>query len=145
MTKIILMFQLSYTYCKNFTVPTNIYIFFIEVQFLYTAVSVSAVQQSKSAICIHISPLFWISFPFRSPQSTEFPELQGRFSFNELNWKLCLKPFSWFRTEKHCCICSSGPAYSSHQSLPNLRAHTGMHMRVPMPLKQCSLLKFTHL
>ena len=28
-------------------------------------------QQSGSAICIHISPLFWISFPFRSPPSTE--------------------------------------------------------------------------
>ena len=26
---------------------------------------------SDSAICIHIFPLFWISFPFRSPQSTE--------------------------------------------------------------------------
>ena len=30
---------------------------------------VSAVQQSESAICFHISPLFWVSFPFRSPQS----------------------------------------------------------------------------
>ena len=29
---------------------------------------VSAVQQSESATCIHISPLFWISFPFMSPQ-----------------------------------------------------------------------------
>ena len=27
---------------------------------------VSAVQWSESTICIHISPLFWISFPFRS-------------------------------------------------------------------------------
>ena len=32
---------------------------------------VSTVQQSESAIHIHISPLFWISFPLRSPQSTE--------------------------------------------------------------------------
>ena len=32
---------------------------------------VSAVQQSESATCIHISPLFWIFFPFTSPQSTE--------------------------------------------------------------------------
>ena len=32
---------------------------------------VSTVQQSESAIRIHISPLFQISFPFRSPQSTE--------------------------------------------------------------------------
>ena len=42
--------------------------------------SVSAVQWSESAICMHISPLFWISFPFRSPQSTEFPVLYSRFS-----------------------------------------------------------------
>ena len=32
---------------------------------------VSAVQQSESAICIYVSPLFWISSPFRSSQSTE--------------------------------------------------------------------------
>ena len=44
---------------------------FIRVQLLYSVVLVSAVQQSESAILIHVSPLFWISFPFRSPQSTE--------------------------------------------------------------------------
>ena len=32
---------------------------------------VCAIQQSESAIYLHISPLFWISFQFRSPQSTE--------------------------------------------------------------------------
>ena len=37
----------------------------------YSAVLVLAVQQTESAVCIHISPLFWISFLFRSPQSTE--------------------------------------------------------------------------
>ena len=26
----------------------------------------SAVQRSESAICLHISPLFWISFPFKT-------------------------------------------------------------------------------
>ena len=36
---------------------------------------VSALQQSESAIHIHISSLFWISFPFRSPQSTESSSL----------------------------------------------------------------------
>ena len=44
---------------------------FIGIQLLYTAVSVSTVQQSESAVHIHISPIFWISFPFRSPQSIE--------------------------------------------------------------------------
>ena len=31
----------------------------------------SAAQQSGPTILTHISPLFWISFPFRSPQSIE--------------------------------------------------------------------------
>ena len=42
---------------------------FIGVELLYNVVSVFAVQQSESAIHTHISPLFWISFPFRSPES----------------------------------------------------------------------------
>ena len=43
---------------------------------------VSAVQQSESAICFYISPLFWNSFPFRStlPHWVEFPVLYSRFS-----------------------------------------------------------------
>ena len=44
---------------------------FIGVQLLYNVVLVSTVQQSLSAIRIHISPLFWISFPFRSAQTIE--------------------------------------------------------------------------
>ena len=38
---------------------------------LYKVALVSTVQQSKSAICAHLSPLFCISFPFRSPPSIE--------------------------------------------------------------------------
>ena len=48
---------------------------------LYNAVLVSAVQQSESAICIHISPLFW--FPSHSVTTenwVEFPVLYSRFS-----------------------------------------------------------------
>ena len=32
---------------------------------------VSAVQQSEFAVCLHMSPLLGIFFPFESPQSTE--------------------------------------------------------------------------
>ena len=39
---------------------------FIGVLLLYGVVLVSAVQQSESAIRIHIPLLLWISFPFRS-------------------------------------------------------------------------------
>ena len=46
---------------------------------------VSAVQQSESAVCIHISPLFWISFPFRSPQSIEQSSLSYTVSSHQLN------------------------------------------------------------
>ena len=35
-------------------------------------VLVSAEERSESAIHIRISPLYWISFPFMSPESTEY-------------------------------------------------------------------------
>ena len=37
----------------------------------YKIVLVSAAQQGESTICIQISPLFWTSFTFMSPQNTE--------------------------------------------------------------------------
>ena len=40
-------------------------------QLLYSVGLVFAIQQSESGIHTHISPLFWISFPFRLPWSTE--------------------------------------------------------------------------
>ena len=49
--------------------------FFIGVKSLYKVVLISTEQQSESATCTHISPLLWISFPFRSPQSTEWKSL----------------------------------------------------------------------
>ena len=45
--------------------------FLIGIQSLYMSVSVSAIKQSESAIYTHIPTLFWISFPFRSPENTE--------------------------------------------------------------------------
>ena len=47
------------------------------------AVLVSLAQQSESAVCIHTSLPFWISFPFRSPQSTE---LCSRFSLLPISY-----------------------------------------------------------
>ena len=41
---------------------------------------VSALQQRESAARLHVAPLVWISFPFRSSQSAEFPELCSRLS-----------------------------------------------------------------
>ena len=35
----------------------------------------SSVQQSESATHIHISPLSWIAFPFRSPQTIMWASL----------------------------------------------------------------------
>ena len=43
--------------------------YFIGVSWLYNVVLLSSVLLSESAISIHILPHFWISFPFRSPQS----------------------------------------------------------------------------
>ena len=46
-------------------------IFFFKVELLYNVVLVSALQPSESAIRVHTSLPFWISFPLKSPQSTE--------------------------------------------------------------------------
>ena len=45
----------------------------LKINFYWSTVAlqVSAAQQSQSAICIGVSPLFCISFPFKSLQSTE--------------------------------------------------------------------------
>ncbi|CAI9172259.1 unnamed protein product [Rangifer tarandus platyrhynchus] len=43
----------------------------IAVELLYDVVLLSAVQQSESSVCIHVSPCCWTSFPFRPPQSAE--------------------------------------------------------------------------
>ena len=43
------------------------FFFLIGVQLLYNVVLVSAVQQSESAICIHISPPSWTSLPPHTP------------------------------------------------------------------------------
>ena len=58
---------------------------FIGVQLLYNVVLISTVQQSESVIRIHISPLFGISFPFRSPQSTEQSSLSYTVGSHQLS------------------------------------------------------------
>ena len=49
----------------------HLFFFLIGVQLVYSVVLASALQQSESAIHIHLPTLFWISFPFKSLQSTE--------------------------------------------------------------------------
>ena len=81
---------------------------------------VSDAQQNESAICVHIRPLFWISFPFRSALSTELSAL-------------CCS------VNSHCCcsvaqscltLCDpmdcSMPGLPVHQQLPEL-AQTDIH------------------
>ena len=50
----------------------------------YNVVLTSVVLQSESTMHIHISPLFWISFPFRPPQSTEQSSLRYTVGSHEL-------------------------------------------------------------
>ena len=57
--------------CKNF-----FKLIFIGIQLLYNVVLVPTVQQNES--CVHISPLFWISFPFRSLQCIKQSSLCDR-------------------------------------------------------------------
>ena len=56
----------------------------IGVSLLYNAVLVSAVRQRESAVSIHMSLLFRISFPFKSPQITEQSPLCCRICFHQL-------------------------------------------------------------
>ena len=59
----------------------SIYIYFLGVQLLYTAVSVSAVQQSESAIRTHISPfLDFLPIQVTTEHQVMFPMLYDRFS-----------------------------------------------------------------
>ena len=81
---------------------------FIGIQLLYNAVLVSAVQQS-TIIHIHLSPLFQISFSFRSPQSTE----QSSLCYTVGSHKLSLLYIVVY-------ICQSQSPNSSHPLLPPL-------------------------
>ena len=47
----------------------------------YTAVSLSAIQQSKSVILIHIFPLLWISFPFKDSPVLKAEQAEDDLSF----------------------------------------------------------------
>ena len=67
---------------------------------LYHVRFVSAVQQSESAICIHISLLFCISFPCRSPQSI------GTYDF------LCLIPIVTISSSLYSILEAKIPSYS---------------------------------
>ena len=51
--------------------PGGMGLFFKLEYICFTMLLVSTIQQGESAINIHKSPLFWISLPFTSPQSTE--------------------------------------------------------------------------
>ena len=68
---------------------------------LYNAVLLSTVQQSESAIRIHISPLLWISSPSRSPPNTE--------------------ESSPFQTEDSLVVDSILPVESTHVSVSSLQ------------------------
>ena len=60
--------------CWIYLIYSSVSIFsliFFGVNLLYSVVFVSALQQSESVVCVHISPLFGISSPFRSPKRTE--------------------------------------------------------------------------
>ena len=104
-------------YCLKSTlsIPTKFCFFLIiGVQLLYNVVLVSTVQQSESAIHIHISPLFWISFPFRSLQSIQQSSLCYTVGSHQL---------SILYIVSIVYICQSPFPNSSHSPFP-LGVHT---------------------
>ena len=58
------------TYKVYFVLSFFFKLIFIGVELLCNVVLISAIEQIESSIHVDISPLFWISFPFMSPQST---------------------------------------------------------------------------
>lgn len=120
-------------------------------------VFVLAAQQSESALCIHMSPAFSISFPFKFPQSTESSSLCCAVDSHELPVLYMLSvvltcilnpilPISFppfvklFRAEM--CHFSRvfpfiyrplSPIYTAPDSLP--------HTCMPLPLFRISLVK----
>ena len=74
-----------------FIPSSRIFIFFnwsiVDLQ----VVLISIVQQSESCVHIHISLLFWISFPFRTPQLSSIKlSLILQFFFNPLEVMLLI-------------------------------------------------------
>ena len=87
----------------------------IKVELLYNVVLVSAAQQSESAICTHMSTLFWISFPFRSPPNAE----ESSRCCPVCSYSSCILYTAMYICQSHSSISSSVVPFSScPQSLP---------------------------
>ena len=77
--KMLLLLPHQYHLFKKAFDGKSFFFFYLECS-CFTVLLVSAVHWSESATGIRISPLFWISFSYRSPQSTEFPVLCSQFA-----------------------------------------------------------------
>ena len=78
-------------------------------------VLVSLVQHSESAICAHTFPLYWISFPFRWPRSTEWSAL--------------------------CCPCGRVHARPAHCTTGRWIRETGVEARKKLELQSWRIKK----
>ena len=57
---------------------------------------VSSVQQNESAIHLHVSPPFWISFPFRLPQRIKKSSLVAQSVKNlPAMWETWVQSLGW--------------------------------------------------
>ena len=72
------------------------------------------VQPSKSAICIHISPLFWISFLFRSLQSKESSSLSHALGAHSVQFSSVTQSCLTLCNPMNC----STPGLPVHHQLP---------------------------
>ena len=63
---------------------------------LYNVTLVSTVQQNESAIYVHVSPPFWISFPFRSLQRIKKSSLVAQSVKNlPAMWETWVRSLGW--------------------------------------------------
>ena len=81
----------------------------IGVQLPCHVVFISATQHSESAVCIHTSPLYWISVPFRSPRSIEQRSLSYTVGSQQF-FILCMLSIVY--------LCQSQSPSSSHPPFP---------------------------
>lgn len=91
----------------------------------YNAVLVSAVKQSKSALCIHTSPFFGVCFSRRSPWSTRQPPLCCA---HVLIRCLFHAPRVWGTSQGAPAqsVYVSAPASFHHAPPPRLRVHINL-------------------
>ena len=98
------------------------------VQMLYSVVLISAIKQSEVSVHMHISPLFWSSFSFRSPQNIKQGSSGCHTNIHLAAGKRLSCVVSLFSRitiqQTRCLICSACLSRASSTNKGSLGSHT---------------------